>query len=250
MSHRADIDLPDLPMSGRPAGEPVLEIDGVTKRFKLRRRKEPLTVLEEVSLTVRPGATVAIVGLSGAGKSTLLNILGLLERPDRGTVRMYGRETTTMRERDRAQLRGESIGFVFQQLNLLQRRTARQQVAAPLLYAGGEQLRRRYALADEALRRVGLGERLHATQSSLSGGEQQRVAIARALIRDPRLILADEPTGALDPVTAGQVMDLLFARAREEDRALVLVTHDHALARRADAVYVLDAGRLAAGAPD
>jgi putative ABC transport system ATP-binding protein len=221
------------------AQEPVLEVSGITKRFKLRRRKEPLTVLEDVSLTVRPGATAAIVGLSGAGKSTLLNILGLLERPDAGTVRMYGRETTTLRERDRAQLRGEMIGFVFQQLNLLQRRTARQQVAAPLLYADGPRLRRRYELADEALRRVGLGERLHATQASLSGGEQQRVAIARALIRDPRLILADEPTGALDPVTAGQVMDLLFAQARADDRALILVTHDHTLAHRADTVYVL-----------
>ncbi|WP_433328611.1 ABC transporter ATP-binding protein [Spirillospora sp. CA-294931] len=226
-------------------GTDVLEIAGITKRFKLRGRAEPLTVLSEVSLTVRPGATAAIVGLSGAGKSTLLNVLGLLERPDDGTVRMYGRETTTMREQDRARLRGETIGFVFQQLNLLQRRTARQQVAAPLLYAGGRALRRRHELADAALERVGLGERLHATQASLSGGEQQRVAIARALIRDPRLILADEPTGALDPQTAGQVMDLLFTRAREEDRALILVTHDHALARRADDVYVLDEGRLA-----
>ncbi|MFG1998548.1 ABC transporter ATP-binding protein [Spirillospora sp. NPDC048911] len=243
----------DVRVAGPPPraveAEPVLEVTGVTKRFKVRRRKELLTVLDDVSLTVRPGATVAIVGLSGAGKSTLLNVLGLLERPDTGTVRMYGQETTTMRERDRAQLRGETIGFVFQQLNLLQRRSARQQVAAPLLYAGGGELRRRYDLADEALRRVGLGERLHATQSSLSGGEQQRVAIARALIRDPRLILADEPTGALDPVTAGQVMDLLFTRAREEDHALVLVTHDHALAGRADAVYVLDKGRLTEGPP-
>ncbi|GAA4232940.1 ABC transporter ATP-binding protein [Actinomadura meridiana] len=226
------------------AREPVLAISGITKRFTLRRRKEPLTVLEDVSLTVHPGATAAIVGLSGAGKSTLLNILGLLERPDAGTVRMYGRETTTLRERERAQLRGETIGFVFQQLNLLQRRTARQQVAAPLLYAGGRSLRRRYDLADETLRRVGLGERLHATQSSLSGGEQQRVAIARALIRDPRLILADEPTGALDPVTAGQVMDLLFDQARADGRALILVTHDHTLARRADAVYVLENSTL------
>ncbi|GAA1527018.1 ABC transporter ATP-binding protein [Actinomadura kijaniata] len=233
----------DLRVAGPPP-EPVLAVEGVTKRFKLKGRADPLTVLEDVTLTVRPGATAAIVGLSGAGKSTLLNVLGLLERPDTGTVRIYGRETTTMRERDRAGLRGETIGFVFQQLNLLQRRTARQQVAAPLLYAGGRTLRRRYELADEALRRVGLGERLHATQASLSGGEQQRVAIARALIRDPRLILADEPTGALDPQTAAQVMDLLFDRARAEDRALVLVTHDHALARRADDVYVLDKGRL------
>ncbi|MFI0480352.1 ABC transporter ATP-binding protein [Actinomadura sp. 9N215] len=226
------------------AQEPVLEVSGITKRFRLRRRKEPLTVLEDVSLTVRPGATAAIVGLSGAGKSTLLNILGLLESPDAGTVRMYGRETTTLRERERAQLRGETIGFVFQQLNLLQRRTARQQVAAPLLYAGGRRLRRRYELADETLRRVGLGERLHATQASLSGGEQQRVAIARAIIRDPRLILADEPTGSLDPVTAGQVMDLLFDQARADDRALILVTHDHTLARRADTVYVLENSTL------
>ncbi|RJL22136.1 ABC transporter ATP-binding protein [Bailinhaonella thermotolerans] len=210
----------------------------------MRGRKEPLTVLDDVNLTVGYGRTAAIVGLSGAGKSTLLNILGLLERPDEGTVRMFGDETTKLRESARARLRGESIGFVFQQLNLLSGRTARENVAAPLLYAQGRELWRRHKLADEALRRVGLGERLTATSASLSGGEQQRVAIARAMIRRPRLILADEPTGALDPQTAGQIMELLFSTAREDGRALILVTHDHALARRADDVYLLDKGKL------
>ncbi|MEO3787840.1 ABC transporter ATP-binding protein [Actinocorallia sp. B10E7] len=223
---------------------PAVELAGVTKRFKLRGRKEPLTVLDDISLTVPSGGSIAIVGLSGAGKSTLLNALGLLERPDEGRISLFGKETTTLPERERASLRGKAIGFVFQQLNLLTGRSARQQVAVPLLYEGGRSLRRRYALADAALRRVGLAERLHSKVSELSGGEQQRVAIARALIRDPRLILADEPTGALDPVTAAQVMDLLFATAREDGRALILVTHDHVLARRADRVYTLDAGRL------
>ncbi|GAA3220064.1 ABC transporter ATP-binding protein [Actinocorallia longicatena] len=227
------------------AAEPAVQVTGVTKRFKLRGRRDPLVVLDDIHLTVPSGGSVAIVGLSGAGKSTLLNILGLLDRPDEGTITVFGTDTTRLPERQRASLRGKTIGFVFQQLNLLSGRSARQQVAVPLLYEGGRALRRRGELADEALTRVGLGERLHSKVSELSGGEQQRVAIARALIRDPRLILADEPTGALDPVTAGQVMDLLFATAREDGRALILVTHDHALARRADAVHVLDAGRLA-----
>ncbi|GAB3658285.1 ABC transporter ATP-binding protein [Actinocorallia lasiicapitis] len=225
-------------------GEPAVEVTGVTKRFKIRGRREPLVVLDDIHLTVPSGGSVAIVGLSGAGKSTLLNTLGLLDRPDQGTIRVFGTETVKLPERQRASLRGKTIGFVFQQLNLLSGRTARQQVAVPLLYEGGKALRERGRLADEALARVGLGERLHSKVSELSGGEQQRVAIARALIRDPRLILADEPTGALDPVTAAQVMELLFATAREDGRALILVTHDHVLARRADAVYVLDAGRL------
>ena len=228
---------------------PAVELTGVTKRFKVRGRKDPLTVLDDISLTVPSGGSIAIVGLSGAGKSTLLNILGLLERPDEGTISVFGRETTKLPERERASMRGKTIGFVFQQLNLLSGRSARQQVAVPLLYEGGSALRRRHALADEALNRVGLGERLHSKVSELSGGEQQRVAIARALIRDPRLILADEPTGALDPVTATQVMDLLFDTAREDGRALILVTHDHVLARRADHLYTLDAGRIHATEP-
>ncbi|MEO5878379.1 MAG: ABC transporter ATP-binding protein [Streptosporangiaceae bacterium] len=224
--------------------ESAVEVVGVTKRFKVRGRKEPLTVLDDINLSVPRGGSVSIVGLSGAGKSTLLNTLGLLERPDEGGISVFGTDTTKLPERARASLRGEIIGFVFQQLNLLSSRTARQQVAAPLMYQGGWALRHRFDLADEALRRVGLGERLHSRSNQLSGGEQQRVAIARALIRNPRLILADEPTGALDPVTAGQVMDLLFETAAEDGRALILVTHDHVLARRADAVYVLDEGRL------
>jgi putative ABC transport system ATP-binding protein len=227
--------------------EAAVEVVGVTKRFKVRGRKEPLTVLDDINLTVPRGESVSIVGLSGAGKSTLLNTLGLLERPDEGTISVFGTNAGALPERARASLRGETIGFVFQQLNLLTSRTARQQVAVPLMYQGGKALRKRYELADEALRRVGLGERLHSKSNQLSGGEQQRVAIARALIRNPRLILADEPTGALDPVTAAQVMDLLFDTAAEDGRALILVTHDHVLARRADAVYVLDEGRLAPG---
>jgi putative ABC transport system ATP-binding protein len=240
----------NAPLAASIGSEAAIEVAGVTKRFKVKRRREPLTVIEDVSITVRRGETAAIVGLSGAGKSTLLNILGLLEVPDAGTVSLFGQETTTLPERMRAHLRGETIGFVFQQLNLLSGRTARQQVAAPLLYAGGRELQKRYEIADAALRRVGLGERLTATTSSLSGGEQQRVAIARALIRDPRLILADEPTGALDPKTARQVMDLLFETAQEDGRGLILVTHDHVLARRADHVYLLDGGRLSPAGDD
>ncbi|WP_460301666.1 ABC transporter ATP-binding protein [Actinocorallia aurea] len=237
---------PDVEAATAAHTAPAVEVAGVTKRFKIRGKPEPVTVLDDIDLTVHSGAIASIVGLSGAGKSTLLNILGLLDQPDEGSIGVFGTDTTALPERQRASLRGKTIGFVFQQLNLLSGRTALQQVAVPLLYEGGRALRQRRRLAEEALARVGLAERLHSKVSELSGGEQQRVAIARALIRDPRLILADEPTGALDPVTADQVMDLLFRTAREDGRALILVTHDLALARRADSVHTLDAGRLTA----
>jgi putative ABC transport system ATP-binding protein len=175
---------------------------------------------------------------------SLLNILGLLDTPTGGEYLLDGEPTDALRARRRARLRGEVFGFVFQQFNLLPRRTAEENVAAPLLYARGRDYLRRRRAARELLDRVGLGARADTVPERLSGGEQ-RVAIARALVRSPRVVLADEPTGALDVETGAQVMALLAEAAAEGGAALVTITHDLNVARLADRRYRLDAGRLA-----
>ncbi|HVD29421.1 MAG TPA: ATP-binding cassette domain-containing protein [Mycobacteriales bacterium] len=168
-----------------------------------------LPILTGVDLDVAPGEHVAIVGRSGSGKSTLLNLLGLLDTPTAGSYLLEGEPTDRLSARRRSRLRGEVFGFVFQQFNLLPRRTAAENVAAPLLYAQGRDYLTRRRAAREMLDRVGLGARADQVPERLSGGEQQRVAIARALVRSPRVVLADEPTGALDVETGAQVMALL-----------------------------------------
>ncbi|MFK4730079.1 ABC transporter ATP-binding protein [Agromyces mediolanus] len=205
---------------------------------------DPLTILRGVDLTVEAGERVSIVGRSGSGKSTLLNLLGLIDSPTEGELRILGEDAARLRGARRDRLRGREIGFVFQQFNLLPGRTAIENVQTPLLYAGGSSFWRRERIAREMLERVGLGERTDARPERLSGGEQQRVAIARALVRRPRLILADEPTGALDLETGGTVMELIEEVAGETDAALVTITHDPAIARRADRHLRLSAGRL------
>jgi putative ABC transport system ATP-binding protein len=187
---------------------------------------------------------VAIVGRSGSGKSTLLNILGLLDAPSGGEYLLDGEPTDRIRARRRARLRGEVFGFVFQQFNLLSRRTAEENVAAPLLYARGTAYLRRRRAAREMLDRVGLGARAEQVPERLSGGEQQRVAIARALVRRPRVVLADEPTGALDVETGAQVMALLSEVTAETGAALITITHDLSVAALAGRRYRLGGGRL------
>jgi len=187
---------------------------------------------------------VAIMGRSGSGKSTLLNVLGLLDRPTAGSHRFLGRETAELSERTRTHLRATSIGYVFQAANLLQGRPARENVAVGLLYAGLPR-RDRLRLADEWLTQVGLGERLHATPATMSGGEQQRVAIARALAKRPPLLLCDEPTGSLDSESAGQVLGLLET-LRAAGQTTVVVTHDASVAERADRTLMVADGRIAA----
>ena len=204
-----------------------------------------LPILTGVDLEVAAGEHVAIVGRSGSGKSTLLNILGLLDSPTGGEYLLDGEPTGALRARRRARLRGEVFGFVFQQFNLLPRRTAEENVAAPLLYARGRDYLHRRRTARELLDRVGLGARADTVPERLSGGEQQRVAIARALVRSPRVVLADEPTGALDVDTGAQVMALLAEAAAEGGAALITITHDLNVARLADRRYRLDARRLA-----
>lgn len=214
-------------------------------RTVILQNGQPLPILRGITLDVAPGEHLAIIGQSGTGKSTLLNIIGMLDLPDSGSYVFDGIDVTTLSESQRAHRRGHDVGFVFQQFNLFSARTALANVAAPLLYSPDTQdLWRRRERALEMLERVGLAERANAKPQTLSGGEQQRVAIARALIRRPRVILADEPTGALDRSTGALVIDLLEEIAAETQAALVVITHDPAVARRADRVVEIADGVL------
>lgn len=222
---------------------PLLQLSDVTKSFQLPSG-DPVNVLRGISCAIEPGERVAIVGRSGSGKSTLLNILGLMERPSTGTYRCAGTDVSGMDDTSASRLRGAFVGFIFQQFHLMDRRTALENVAEPLLFAGASERRQRRQRAATLLERVGLTHRAHSMPHLMSGGEKQRVAIARALIRSPRLILADEPTGSLDAVTGETVLDLLFAASTDEGATLIVVTHDHAVARRADRILTIADGRL------
>nr|WP_029089275.1 ABC transporter ATP-binding protein [Brevibacterium album] len=222
---------------------PLLRLEGVARHVTLPDGGD-LQILRSVDLTVEEGDHVGIVGRSGTGKSTLLNILGLLDRPTAGTVELDGVSAATLSARRAAQVRGRQIGFVFQQFNLLPGRTALENVAHPLLYGTAAEVRTRKRRALEVLERLGLAHRAAQLPGRLSGGEQQRVAIARALVRRPRLLLADEPTGALDVETGAVVMDLLAETAAESSAALITITHDAAIASRANRRFTLEGGEL------
>jgi putative ABC transport system ATP-binding protein len=222
---------------------PLLALEGVTRTVELPDA-EPLRILRGVDLEVEVGDHVSIVGRSGSGKSTLLNILGLLDEPTAGRLVFDGVPLERMRSHERDRRRGRDVGFIFQQFNLLAGRTILDNVTTPLLYATGRDFWRRSTIAADMLGRVGLGDRLEALPSQLSGGEQQRVAIARALVRGPRLILADEPTGALDVDTGASVMALLDQVAEASGAALITITHDVNVASLARRHFRLDAGVL------
>lgn len=222
----------------------LLQLEGVTRSVELPDG-ERLDILRGVDLTVDTGDHISIVGRSGSGKSTLLNLLGLLDTPTTGVIRFDDEPLERISGRKRDRKRGRDIGFIFQQFNLLGGRTALENVMVPLLYASGRQFWRRASLAAEILDKVGLGHRLQSTPEKLSGGEQQRVAIARALVRGPRLILADEPTGALDVETGASVMHLLDQVAEHTGAALITITHDANVAALARRHYRLDRGVLA-----
>ncbi|WP_369056407.1 ABC transporter ATP-binding protein [Kineococcus terrestris] len=221
----------------------ALSLRGVGRRVALPGGGH-LDILTGVDLDVASGEHVAVVGRSGSGKSTLLNIVGLLDRPTSGQYLLDGRPTAELSARRTARLRGATFGFVFQQFNLLPGRTATENVAAPLLYGSPGEFLARRATARAVLERVGLGERLDALPEKLSGGEQQRVALARSLVRRPRVLLADEPTGALDVDTGAAVMDVLEELVREDGTTLVTITHDLSVAARADRQFRLDHGVL------
>ena len=204
---------------------------------------KPLTVLREVSLEVAPGGFLAVVGPSGCGKTTLLGLLAGLDVPTSGTVSLDGHDLGAMDEDERARLRSEKVGFVFQSFNLIPTLTARENVQVPMELAGRSAAAER---ADELLARVGLNGREHHYPAQLSGGEQQRVAIARAFANEPRILFADEPTGNLDAATGGRVVELLTQLNRELGTTLVLVTHDPALASQAGARLQLRDGAVVA----
>jgi ABC-type lipoprotein export system ATPase subunit len=205
----------------------------------------PVPALRGVSLAVRPGEKVALLGKSGSGKSTLLNLLGGLDRPSSGRVRVAGHDLARLNARQLADYRLRTVGIIFQSFNLIAARTAVQNVELPMLFAGvGAARRRRQAVA--ALEAVGLGHRLGHRPGELSGGEAQRVAIARALVNDPAVVLADEPTGNLDSVTASAIMHILLGHVADRQATLVLVTHDEDLARQsADRIVWLRDGQIA-----
>jgi putative ABC transport system ATP-binding protein len=226
--------------------EPLVLLSRVTRSVRLPDNAT-LDILTGIDLTVHAGDHLSIVGRSGSGKSTLLNILGLLDLPTSGTMTFDGAAVERMSGKSRAVARGAAVGFIFQQFNLLAERTALENVMTPLLYARGAQFWQRERLAARMLERVGLGNRLQDRPQKLSGGEQQRVAIARALVRSPRLILADEPTGALDITTGQYVMGLLAEVAAESGAALVTITHDPNVAALAQEHFLLQEGRLVPG---
>jgi putative ABC transport system ATP-binding protein len=219
----------------------VLEITDV---FKTYPGSPPVTALAAVDLEIRAADRAAVLGPSGSGKTTLLHVAGTLERPSSGSVRIGGQEVSALSDAELSAVRGRRLGFVFQQFHLLDHLDAVQNVALGLLYRG-EQARDRRAAAVEALDRVGLGHRLGHKPAQLSGGERQRVAIARAVAGHPDVVFADEPTGNLDSVAGGQIIDLLAGLAAD-GTAVVVVTHDPAVAAAMDRRVVMQDGRIIA----
>lgn len=219
----------------------MLRLDRVSKTY--RENGKDISVLQEVSLSVIDGEMCSIVGASGSGKSTLLNIMGLLDTPDSGAVIYQGNSVHDVDERTQAEIRNRHFGFVFQSFNLLPRLSALDNVGLPLLYRGiGKTERRR--MAYPLLERVGLGERADHLPDALSGGQKQRVAIARALIGKPQLVLADEPTGNLDPKSADDVLNLLGEMNREKGVSVVIVTHDPAVSAKCHREIMVEQQRV------
>jgi len=218
----------------------VIELEHVEKSFQLG--EQIVHALDDVSLQVRRGDYVAVMGPSGSGKSTLLNMLGLLDRPERGGYRLTGVETTRLDEERRAHLRREQIGFVFQAFHLVPRLSARENIELPMLLEGVAP-KERHRLADEVMARLGIADRAHHLSNQLSGGQRQRVAIARAIVMRPSLLLADEPTGNLDSRSGEEVMTLL-EELNASGITLIVVTHDAALGARAQRQVRMADGRI------
>ncbi|MCA1336605.1 ABC transporter ATP-binding protein [Pseudooceanicola marinus] len=225
--------------------DPVLQLDALVKTYNEGAPNE-ITVLREASLVVNPGEVVAMVAPSGSGKSTLLHIAGLLDAPDRGRVAINGEDVTGLSDRRRTAIRREEVGFVYQFHHLLPEFTAAENIELPQ-YAAGRTRTEAAARAADLLERVGLSDRADHRPAELSGGEQQRVAFCRALANAPSLLLADEPTGNLDPATSDRVFDMLMSLVRETGMAALIATHNLELAARMDRVLRMDEGGLVAG---
>ncbi|MDQ0222329.1 ABC transporter ATP-binding protein [Streptococcus moroccensis] len=218
--------------------KPLIEITNINKSYQ--NGDQELRVLKDISLTIDEGEFVAIMGPSGSGKSTLMNIIGLLDKPTSGNYDLEGQEVDSLGDQELAKVRNQQIGFVFQQFFLLAKLNALQNVELPLIYAGVSPSKRR-ELSKQYLEKVELVERMHHLPSELSGGQKQRVAIARALVNSPAIILADEPTGALDTKTGAQIMDLLTDLNRE-GKTIIMVTHEPEIAAYATRQIVLRDG--------
>ena len=229
------------------APPPLLRLENVTKGYAAGERSAAIDVLKQVSLEILAGEAVAIIGPSGSGKSTLLNIIGTLDQPASGRIWLEGQELGRLTEKELALLRNRQLGFIFQAHHLLPQCTVLENVLVPTLADPGNELRNGApARAAQLLERVGLKERLHHRPGQLSGGERQRVAVVRAFINRPKLLLADEPTGALDRVSAEGLSQLLIELNREEKVALIVVTHALELARQMNRVLELRDGQLGA----
>lgn len=232
------------PLGCSPMGStPVLEARSISKSY--RRGAETVHAVQTVDLTLQPGLMTALVGRSGSGKSTLLQILGCLDTPDSGALAINGINVVGATPAALARVRGAEIGFVFQHFSLLPRVSALDNVSLPLVYAGIAREERR-ARSAAVLERLGLQHRLDHTAAELSGGQQQRVAIARALVRNPAIILADEPTGALDETSAAELLELLKSLCKD-GATMLIVTHDPQVAAYADQIFEMKDGRLALG---
>ena len=219
---------------------PILELKDICKDYQ--QGKEPVRVLKNINLTVEKGDYLAIMGPSGSGKTTLMNIIGCLDVPTSGSYTLEGRDLKDLSDDDLAEVRNRHIGFVFQSFHLLPKMDALDNVALPLLYADVP-LKERRARAEEALKAVGLGERIHFLPNQLSGGQCQRVAIARAIAGNPQLLLADEPTGALDTKAGNQIMEI-FRRLSDEGMTIIMITHEPSIAACADKTYRILDGEL------
>ncbi len=217
----------------------MIDLHDIRKRY-LRPGGEPVDAVAGVTLRIARGDFIAITGTSGSGKSTLMNILGLLDRPSSGRYVFNDADVAQLDPKEQARFRNERVGFVFQAFHLLPRTSALENVELPLLYSSRDSID---GLGERALEAVGLADRMQHTPSELSGGQQQRVAIARALVNEPDLLLADEPTGNLDPKSASEVLDI-FAKLNDAGRTIVLVTHDGAVASHAKRIVRIENGRL------
>ena len=218
----------------------ILKLTDICKDYQ--QGKEPVRVLKNINLTVEEGEYLAIMGPSGSGKTTLMNLIGCLDVPTSGTYELRGDDLKDLSDDALADIRNKHIGFVFQNFHLLPKMDALDNVALPLLYAGVS-LKERRARAEEALKAVGLEDRIHFLPNQLSGGQCQRVAIARAIAGKPELLLADEPTGALDSKSGSQIMDI-FRQLSSEGMTIIMITHEQAIAECADKIYYILDGEL------
>ena len=218
----------------------ILRLTDICKDYQ--QGKEPVRVLKNINMTVHKGDYLAIMGPSGSGKTTLMNLIGCLDVPTSGTYVLEGQDLKDLSDDNLADIRNKHIGFVFQSFHLLPKMDALDNVALPLLYAGVP-LQERRQRAEEALKAVGLEERLHFFPNQLSGGQCQRVAIARAMVGNPTMLLADEPTGALDTKSGNQIMEI-FRKLSEEGMTIIMITHEQSVADCADKIYYILDGEL------